>query len=61
MDVREEWTSYFARFVAFDPEVALEVLEVGDLHIPGYEVVEMGGEGFGRAAMFYRETVPVRS
>lgn len=59
MDIREERTSYFARLVAFDPEVALEILQVGYFHVTGDQVVEMGGEAFSRGAIFFRESVPV--
>jgi len=61
VNVSEERTAYFARLVAFDPEIALEVLEVGDFYITGDQVDEMGGKCFWGGTIFSREAVPVRS
>lgn len=59
MDIREERASYFAGLVAFDPEVALEILEVRDFHVTGYQVSEMSGERFWGGAVLLWEAAPV--
>jgi len=59
VDIREQRTAYLAGFVSLDPEVSLEVLEIGDLYIARYEVVDMCSESGGRGAIFGGEVVTV--
>lgn len=55
LDVCEQGCAKGARGVACGPEVALKGFQVGDLHVTGHEVLDVGEEGVGRATVLSRE------
>lgn len=57
--IREQRRGVRSGLVALLPEIALQVLEVGDFDIAGGEVFYMGLKSFGRFSMGFREGITV--
>lgn len=58
-DIVEQGSGVGAAGIAVFPQVALQVLEVGDFQVAGGQVADVGFEGCGRGSVFGWEGVAV--
>jgi hypothetical protein len=60
-DIGEKGRLQLSGLVAVLPEIALEALQVGDLHVPVHEILHVLGEGRLGLGSLWREGIPILS